>query len=109
MPDIVPERPKPFMFLDIADVRVEIFHLVLPKKLSDPKNFSSFKLQNYKYIDIEKIKLGKKNNFRVGIVEAIRGYKKYLEFNKRNLVFNPLQYKSHLNYYLTETSSESTA
>ncbi len=109
IPNIIPERPKPFMFLDIADVRVEIFHLVLPKKISDLKNFSSFKLKNYKYMDIDKVKLSKRKNFRVGVVEAVKGYKKYLEFNKRNLVFNPLQYRSHLNYYLAETSSESAA
>jgi hypothetical protein len=109
MPDIIPVRPKPFMFLDIADVRVEIFHLILPKRISDLKNFSSFKLKNYKYMDIEKVKLSNKNNFRVGVREAIKGYKKYLEFNKRNLIFNPLQYKSDLNYYFAETSSESAA
>src|SRR4030043_1238763 len=39
VPDVIPVRPKPFMYLDIADVRVEIFNITVPKKLSDIKSF----------------------------------------------------------------------
>ena len=104
MPNIIPIRPKPFMFLDIADVRVEIFHLNLPRKVSSLKNFMSYKVANYKYLDIENEELlGKlKEKFRVGVNEAIAGFKKYKELKARNLVFNPLQYKSDLNYFLAE-------
>ncbi|MGB6838907.1 MAG: hypothetical protein WBD86_00830 [Microgenomates group bacterium] len=106
LPDIIPERPKPFMFLDIADVRVEIFHLKLPKKISKIRNFSSYKLQNFRFIDTDKVIKNKRRVFRVGVVEAARGYEKYLEIKKRNLPFNPLQYKSQLNYYLSEVQSD---
>ena len=106
LPDIIPERPKPFMFLDIADVRVEIFHLKLPKKLSSIKSFSSFKLQNYKFINMDSIKKQKRRNFRVGVVEVINGYDKYLSIKKRKLVFNPLQIRSHINYHLAEVQSD---
>lgn len=102
MPDIIPERPKPFMFLDIADVRVEIFHLKLPKKISEIRNFSSYKLQNFRFIDANKVIKSKRGIFRIGVVEAVRGYEKYLKLKKRNLTINPLQYKSRLNYYLSE-------
>lgn len=102
MPNLIPVRPKPFMFLDIADVRVEIFHLKLPKKLSKSSCFSSFKLQNFRFLDKEKIMKGNRKKYRLGVVEAAKGYTKYLEIKKRNLEFNPLQYKSSLNYYLAE-------
>ena len=104
MPDIIPMRPKPFMFLDIADVRLEVFHLKLPKKLSKKSNFSSFKLQNYKFLDKEKILKGDKKKYRLGVMDAAKGYSKFLEIKRRNLEFNPLLYKSSLNYYLAEVS-----
>lgn len=100
MPDIITSRPKPFMFLDIADVRVEIFHLELPKKLSKINSFSSYKLQNFRFFNKEKIIDGDEKKFRLGVPETAKGYTKYLEIKKRNLEFNPLQYKSSLNYYL---------
>jgi hypothetical protein len=100
MPDIIPDRPKPFMFLDIADVRVEIFNIILSKKLSSIKNFSSYKLKNFRFLDIRKKDAIKSGNFRVGVSESIEGYKKYLEYKERNLTFNPLQYKSRINYRL---------
>lgn len=104
MPKVIPARPKPFMFLDIADVRVEIFHITLPKKYSNSKNFFSYKLKNYNFLEIDNPrKLEEKgDSFRVGVMEAIAGYKKYLGLIKRNLVFNPLQLKSRLNYFLRE-------
>lgn len=106
IPDIIPARPKPFMFLDIADVRVEIFHLKLPKKMSEIRNFSSYKLQNFKFIDTNKVVRSKRRIFRIGVIEAVRGYERYLEIKKRNLPINPLQYKSRLNYYLSEVQPD---
>ena len=104
LPNIIGVRPKPFMFLDIADVRVEIFHIPLPKKLSGTQNFFSYKLKNYNFLPVDDTKILEKarSGFRVGVLEAIEGYKKYLELKKRNLVFNPLQARSHLNYFLAE-------
>ena len=103
IPDIISFRPKPFMFLDIADIRVEIFHLRLPKKYSDKRCFSSFKLKGFKFMSIEKI-LNKKSkiNFRIGVKEIAQGHQKYLNLKGRNLSVNPLQYKSEMNYQLVE-------
>ena len=102
VPDIIPARPKPFMFLDIADVRVEVFHIRLPKRFSKLGGFSSFKLTGFKYLDIEDTKKLEKERqkFRVGVFEAIAGFRKCQGLLNRNLAFNPLQYKSSLNYFL---------
>jgi hypothetical protein len=106
IPKIIPTLPKPFMFLDIADVRVEIFHIKLPKRLSNVKLFSSYKMKNYKFINIDNVEKRLNKKLRVGILEAMQGYKKYLKLRKRNLSFNPLQYKSNLNYYLAQNVVE---
>lgn len=100
--NIIPPRPKPFMFLDIADVRVEVFEIKLSQKLSGLKCFSSYKLEKFRYLDVNNINRyeKKKEKFRAGIIEAIKGYSKYLDLKRRNLAFNPLQLKSEVNYYL---------
>jgi len=105
MPDIIPLRPRPFMFLDIADVRVEVFHIKLPKKYSKKNTFSSYKLKNYRFINVSSLaKLASKRKLRIGAREATEGYLKYLELKKRNLSVNPIYYKSQLNYQLSELS-----
>lgn len=85
----VPTYAKPYMYLDIADVRVEVFHVKLSKKYSNLKNFSSFKLKNFKFESISS--LIKNNNLRVGVKEAIEGYEKCQKLKKRKLPINPLQ------------------
>jgi len=42
--DEVVNGSEPFMYMDIADVRVAIYNLILPDWLSGKENFSSFKL-----------------------------------------------------------------
>jgi len=108
MPDIIPAHPKPFMFLDVADVRIEVFHISLSKKFSTPKHFSSFKLRNFKFVPVEKIVSGRKSkqNYRVGAKATVLGYQKYLELKKRRVVTNPLVYKSELNYQLANIPIE---
>lgn len=92
---IIPKYPKPFMYLDIADVRVEVFHLSVSKKLMQKINFSSYKLKGHKFIDMES--LARKRNLRVGVKEAVSGYLKYKSLLKRNLSFNPLQETALIN------------
>jgi len=107
MPNVVPDRPKPFMYLDIADVRVEIFRIELPSKLFSLRYFSSFKLRDYEYLPLGEIIAGDgaRVNLRVGVKEVAMGYQKYLGISDRNLAVNPLFFKSELNYQLAETSS----
>lgn len=70
---------EPFMFLDIADVRVCVYHIVLPDKVSDESNFSSFKLKNYRYVLASEIPNLKREGFilRSGMVEIVKGYLDY--------------------------------
>ena len=100
---LIPTRPKPFMYLDIADVRVEVFQIKLPQKLSKLDNFQSYKLQDYEFLDLEKFGLVKdKKEFRAGVYEALTGYEKYLELKRKNVAFNPLQVKSEINYHFAQ-------
>lgn len=109
-PEIVPDNPSPFMYLDIADVRVTLYHIELPKNLSSLKSFSSFKLKDYKFIEACEIIQSnhRDSNFRVGVAEAVRGYLRYLKLLDRNLSVNPLQHKSAINDELAEVVVEVT-
>lgn len=92
----IPEMPEPFMYLDIADVRVSVYHLELPKtvKLSD---LSSFKLTEFQYVSIHEVVSGEMKNLRVGVKEIVVGYEKYLGLLKRNIKVNAFQVQSVLN------------
>lgn len=70
---------QPFMYLDIADIRVSVFHLTLPRHVSGVEEFSSFKLKNYRYVGVEDIieVNREKNLLREGIFEIATGYTDY--------------------------------
>lgn len=71
--------PRPFMYLDIADVRVSVYHLKLPQELSGLHNFFSFRLKNYRFTTFDKIiAMSKdKNLLREGMFEMAEGYVNY--------------------------------
>ncbi|KKT64982.1 MAG: hypothetical protein UW60_C0049G0005 [Candidatus Woesebacteria bacterium GW2011_GWA2_44_33] len=71
----------PFMFLDIADVRVSVYHLELPRELSSLENFSSFKLKNFRFERVEDVLTMSQSKYllRLGIEEIATGYLKYQE------------------------------
>lgn len=97
--DLIPSNISPIMYLDIVDVRVSIYHLQLTKELSKVNEFSSYKLKDYRFESVNNI-LGKNprnQKYRIGLVEAVEGYRKYLNLLNRNLEANPLQQKSFLN------------
>ena len=95
---VIPDFPEPFMYLDIADVRVSVFHITLPKNLSRKNFFSSYKLKDYLFEDKKNILENiQGRNYRAGVVDAVKGYSKYLGLVERNLVINPLQTQSLLN------------
>lgn len=72
-------NPKPFMYLDIADVRVTVYHIALPRDLSRSDNFSSFKIKNHRYLHLSEMVSGsEKHNFRAGIKEIGLGYQDHL-------------------------------
>lgn len=94
---------EPFMYLDIADIRVAVYTLSLPKELSCLSKFSSFKLKDYSFFDIKEILEGKLE-LRAGIKEVIFGYARYLNILRRKMVVNPIQDSSILNKKLMSLS-----
>lgn len=103
--DIVPSYLEPFMYLDIADVRVSVYSLTLTKSLSSPLFFSSFKLKDYKFYSINEILEGKLD-LRAGVKEAVLGYNKYIKLLSRRLVANPFQEISNVNKRLATVTIE---
>lgn len=77
--ELIPNDSEPFMYLDIADVRVAVFHIRLPKDFSDVGLFSSYKMENYHYINSDEAQYLPDSHFRSGIVEMAAGFGKYLQ------------------------------
>jgi hypothetical protein len=71
------------MYINIADVQVSVYKLELPQKMV---KFSSFKLSNLKYIDLENLPNA---SFRPGIKDILSQYAN-LQTSKstKTLVFN---------------------
>ena len=46
--DLLPKDPKPVMYINIADIKVSVYRLILPDGMKD---FSSFRLDNYSFFD----------------------------------------------------------
>ncbi len=49
--NMVPDHPKPVLFIRIADIKVSVYHLELSKEY----RFSSFKLSEHKFLDYDEI------------------------------------------------------
>lgn len=103
--DVILDAPDPFMYLDIADVRVAVFQIQINKLLLKNKNFSSYKLKDYVFVDSSEI-VSNTYKTRLGVVEAVKGYMKYLGYMQKNLRVNPLQARSVLNTKLVEAIIE---
>jgi hypothetical protein len=101
--DIVPNDIKPFMFIDVADVRVAVYHLSLPKGFSETSAFSSFKIENHRYMHYSE-GLDAKNGYhlRTGIKEICLGYKNYLSGKQTK----PLILRSLINLDLEKVAPE---
>jgi hypothetical protein len=93
------DDPNPFMYIDIADVRVAVYNLILPDWLSATENFSSFKIKDHRYLHVSEIVRGRRD-FRTGIREIALGYKRFLMEPERDFVVNPIWQKSVLNFEL---------
>ena len=104
--EVITENIDPFMYLDIADVRVSVYHLSLPKELSSSKNFSSFKLENHRFLSVGEIVNGDSGHFRVGLIETILGYQRRLEMLDKNVIANPIFEVSSLNHELAALAYE---
>ena len=52
LPNIIPDSIEPVFFINITDIKVSVYHLELPEKLTD---FSSFKLKNLRLESLDDI------------------------------------------------------
>jgi hypothetical protein len=96
---VIPENLKPFMYLDIADVRVSVYNIVLPKRLSSTKVFSSFKLTDFQFLSTSQLKLvsNVSAKFRTSAIDILEGYEDYLISKTTNSSFKPIYKNSELN------------
>ncbi len=102
IPNVIAEKINPYMYLDVLDIRVSVFQLHLPKKFSSKKAFSSYKLEDFRFVSVDQIINSKNNNYRTGVTEIILGYKRFNDYMKKNLVFNPIYSQSLLNQQLVD-------
>lgn len=65
--EVVPPHPKPMMYMNVADIRVSVFHLELNKNYK----FSSFKLNNLKFRGLSEIE---KEKLRPGVGDILRNF-----------------------------------
>lgn len=103
MPSVIPNPIRPFMYFHIADLKVAIYHISLPRELCNLANFSSYKVRNHQYVSLSDILKGEEDNwnFRAGIREVVIGYKKWLS-DKKSFVDRPQIAISSLNVALSE-------
>ncbi len=76
--EIIPEDAQPFMYLDIMDVRVSVYHLELPHILCSLGECSSYKLGNHRFLHISDFE-DRVIQFRQGMKEIAAGYANYLQ------------------------------
>ncbi|OGM27099.1 hypothetical protein A2962_03280 [Candidatus Woesebacteria bacterium RIFCSPLOWO2_01_FULL_39_61] len=98
--EVIPQNPEPFMYLDIADVRVGVYNIRLPKELSDTQAFSSYKLENFRYINFSEVQDNPEQNYRSGITEMATGYNNYLQKDAHGFSSKPVFEISLLNQQL---------
>ena len=84
---LIPDHPKPLMYINIADIRVSVYHI----ELDGLPSFSSFKLSNLRFEKLSDIS-GLKT--RPGILEIIQNYKKLSLFPEPSIT---PEYNSNLN------------
>lgn len=77
---IIPQNPKPVMYINIADIKVAVYRIVLP--MSHLK-YSSFRLTNYQYFKIDEI-----SNLilRTGVEDILKKYEEIRFFPKTDKI-----------------------
>lgn len=101
--ELLPQNPEPFMYVDVADIRVAVYSMVLPGEFSDTKSFSSHKLKKHQFLNLDNLKNFKEAHvLRVGLAEIFDGYQNFLKAKRQAKVFTPLYLRSWLNRELEE-------
>jgi hypothetical protein len=103
--EIIPEEPRAFMHLFIADVAVSVYHLKVPEYLEE--QVSSFVLNDLRYVFSNEISSLPQNEetIRRGVIEMVRGYEQSLDSEERA----PLIEVSPINLALNPTLARSFA
>jgi hypothetical protein len=96
---------RPFMFVNIADVSVEVFHLDVPPHLID--GLFSFKLDDLRFVDRSDLQSGLPDGtLRTGMGEIAHGFESHLHSVAHNRSVAPLQITSSLNKQLLRYAME---
>jgi hypothetical protein len=76
--EIIPEDPKPFMHLSIADIKVSVYHLEISDNFLNSNDFSSFKVKDHSFISAKEVLLSREI-VRIGVKEIITKYNEYIK------------------------------
>ncbi|MFH1864074.1 MAG: hypothetical protein ABIJ85_04185 [bacterium] len=96
--NLIPANHKPFMYVDVADIRVSVYHIELPQQLTYNNCFSSHKVRKHNFISVSELAGDNRiANFRSGIKEIGLGYRKYLEKSVEGVYIKPIVEKCLLN------------
>ena len=92
-PNLIPEKPKVDLTIDIADVRVKAYRLTISDDIIE--KLDSYKLSNLTFIPLEQVghKSSLDSNFRAGVPEIAQAY---LEIRDKSFA-TPPHYDSLLN------------
>ena len=92
-PNLIPEKPKVDLTIDIADVRVKAYRLTISDDIIE--KLDSYKLSNLTFIPLEQVgqKSSLDSNFRAGVPEIAQAY---LAIRDKSLA-TPPHYDSLLN------------
>lgn len=75
---VIPKNPKPFMFLNIADIKVAVYLIKLNKDIIENYQFTSQKIYNHAFISCREIK-SLNYGVRAGVENIVSGYERYLK------------------------------
>ena len=105
----IPPQIVPFMYVDVADVRVAVYHLRMPEELSTIDKFTSYKITDFCFIDVSRLSgVGMKNSeIRAGTQEIAEGYLKYLSMKDISYRPDPIYVDSSLNLSLATLTLDS--
>lgn len=96
--NLIPANSRPFMYVDVADIRVSVYQIELLQQLTNNNCFSSYKVRKHNFISVlELAGDNRTGNFRSGIKEIGLGYRKYLEKSAEGVYIKPIVEKCLLN------------
>ncbi len=93
--EVVPEHPKPVMYMKIADIRVSVFQISLVGDYS----FSSVKLDNIEFQTLNQIR---QKSIRPGVEDILKVYENSLEIEDESVP----EYNCSLNLALAEVENQ---